>query len=479
MYVKLVFLLISLLSFQINASSISAFGDKNSYEPPIYEFKEPLSNKAFSSSFNLIDFNESEKNLCNHNYQLEYNTLVIAVEYNNQKFNFSESDISNRMFSIDNSVASYYKEATNQQTHIIPALDRNVNGILTLSLNKDHPGANLKSSDEKFRLFESDVKTSLDKIIQDDLFNFSKFDKNRNNRLETNELAIYFIFAGYEEAYSGNKYPNAVWGHRTYMNYYNSSAGIFINDFAASGEIFSNPNLNNSDKFLFEKGVVAHEMGHLLFCLPDLYDTDENRLYSGDIGNIDLMSSGSWNHEIGKTQGSSPSHFSTFSLSKMKLLNINHLDEIKHGDYSYNLSFNNMNSNIIFNKNDNERYFFEARGKIGNDSTLSDGLVITKITKNKDNDNFVLENINMKSPANQLENLNLDEKLFLSITAFTTDMIEVTTDEELIIIDPNKEELAVSSHKKVGSGSLSLLFIMFLFFLLLFNKSNTNKRRFK
>lgn len=51
-----------------------------------------------------------------------------------------------------------------------------------------------------------------------------------------------------------------------------------------------------------EIGVCAHELGHLLFGFPDLYDTD----YSSEgIGNWCLMAGGSWG---GSPQGSKPVH---------------------------------------------------------------------------------------------------------------------------------------------------------------------------
>ena len=55
-------------------------------------------------------------------------------------------------------------------------------------------------------------------------------------------------------------------------------------------------------------GVCAHELGHLLFGFPDLYDTD----YSSEgIGNWCLMAGGSWNNG-----GLTPAHPSAWCKSK-------------------------------------------------------------------------------------------------------------------------------------------------------------------
>ena len=55
---------------------------------------------------------------------------------------------------------------------------------------------------------------------------------------------------------------------------------------------------NDRDVFLLQKGLpagdrtLAHELGHLLFGFPDLYDTDYT---SEGIGDWCLMAAGSWN----------------------------------------------------------------------------------------------------------------------------------------------------------------------------------------
>src|SRR4029077_10126539 len=55
-------------------------------------------------------------------------------------------------------------------------------------------------------------------------------------------------------------------------------------------------------------GVCAHELGHLLFGFPDLYDTD----YSSEgIGNWCLMAGGSWNNG-----GLTPAHPSAWCKCK-------------------------------------------------------------------------------------------------------------------------------------------------------------------
>jgi immune inhibitor A len=59
-------------------------------------------------------------------------------------------------------------------------------------------------------------------------------------------------------------------------------------------------------------GVCAHEIGHLVFGWPDLYDTDYTSM---GIGNWCLMSGGSWG---GNPHGSKPCHPSAYCKSKQQ-----------------------------------------------------------------------------------------------------------------------------------------------------------------
>jgi immune inhibitor A len=67
-------------------------------------------------------------------------------------------------------------------------------------------------------------------------------------------------------------------------------------------------------------GVCAHEMGHLLFGWPDLYDTDYT---SEGIGDWCLMSGGSWNgREAGAEPGDLPSHPSAWCKADQGWVNV-------------------------------------------------------------------------------------------------------------------------------------------------------------
>ena len=66
-------------------------------------------------------------------------------------------------------------------------------------------------------------------------------------------------------------------------------------------------------------GVFAHELGHLLFEWPDLYDTD----YSSEgIGNWCLMAGGCWGFIGGNPHGSTPCHPSAWCKAQQNWIDL-------------------------------------------------------------------------------------------------------------------------------------------------------------
>lgn len=115
----------------------------------------------------------------------------------------------------------------------------------------------------------------------------------------------------------GANYPWNMWSHHTRL----SSAGygpIPTNDARHGGGVifidryFVAPILS-CEEDLIEMGVFCHELGHALG-LPDLYDTSDSALYTGDsrgIGFWGVMGRGGWNTP------SSPAHMTAFSKERL------------------------------------------------------------------------------------------------------------------------------------------------------------------
>lgn len=202
--------------------------------------------------------------------------LLIRVSFSDRTIISSVSDTNKSVFDTSLgalSVVNYYKDNSFGSFNILPAVHTQTGspaGILQIYTFYDHPYNSGNYS------WVADVLQSASQYIS-----FSDFDADHDGVISSDELAVHFILAGYEEATGTTKYPS-VWAH------YDPStvefSGIKIDGYSVSGE------LNGSSKPM-PIGVIVHELAHNILGLPDLYDT------SGMIDNygiFSLMSSGSW-----------------------------------------------------------------------------------------------------------------------------------------------------------------------------------------
>ena len=112
--------------------------------------------------------------------------------------------------------------------------------------------------------------------------NFAPYDNDGNGFVD----AFIVVHAGRGAEETGNQ--NHIWSHKWVLT------GARFN--ADGTKIFGYLTIPEDSKI----GVCAHELGHLLFGWPDLYDTDGS---SEGLGNWCLMGGGSWNGN-----GDIPSH---------------------------------------------------------------------------------------------------------------------------------------------------------------------------
>jgi immune inhibitor A len=110
-------------------------------------------------------------------------------------------------------------------------------------------------------------------IASDPLVNFAPYDNDANGFVD----AFIVIHAGSGGEQTGN--ANDIWSHKWVLE-----GGARTVD---TTKIFGYLTVPEDSKI----GVCCHELGHLLFGFPDLYDTDGS---SEGIGNWCLMAAGSW-----------------------------------------------------------------------------------------------------------------------------------------------------------------------------------------
>ena len=221
--------------------------------------------------------------------------ITLLVEFNDVKMKYSEAQWNNLFYGTTGStVNNYYKEVSDGKFAFAPANESSGttnDGIIKVLLNYNHPntGSNTGYANQKI---VSDALTAANPYI-----NYSEFDTNGNGRIDTNELHVVTIVAGYEASYGGGVSPT-VWGHRWATSV--TLDGKYLSTYTQQGEVHYN--------HMATIGILCHELGHDLG-LPDLYDYDGS---SQGVGIHSIMAGGSWGSS-GGYPGSSPTHFDGWS----------------------------------------------------------------------------------------------------------------------------------------------------------------------
>lgn len=222
--------------------------------------------------------------------------LVILVSFTDRSLVTTPSDWYNKIFSTSPgalSVANYYKENSSNLLTISPVPHTQVNGtgggIVSVMVNRTHPnsGSNYNYSDETNWINMALAQAG-------SFVDFNSLDTNNDGTLETSEVVIYFILAGYEA--SGSSYSPNIWAHAWSGPGVSAGSSKAVYSWALNGEL---NNASTQQGF----GVLTHELGHSMGGLPDLYDTSYT---NQGLGIFSLMSYGSWGADFGESGGDRP-----------------------------------------------------------------------------------------------------------------------------------------------------------------------------
>ena len=373
--------------------------------------------------------------------------LGILVSYNNIQITSSDTEWSRKLFGTDeHQLNHYYKETSNAKFQFEKAMESSGitnDGIISIHLDKNHPDTDIDSY--RFDIVtHPDLKKAL--IAVDNEVDFSMYDSDANGYITPDELLLTFIIAGYEDSYEGYHVTNGMWGHQSCVDYTNaptldsvSLMGCSHNgNYAMFGE--KHDVKNPYDATI---GIIAHELGHSAFSLPDLYNTHG---YEGGIGSFGLMGAGVWTRQSNKEHfGNTPTHFTAWS--KVYMGWVTPVEEsgsttlIETASNSYNI--------IKIPISANHYYLLENRNNNGYDKGLYDldglfdgGIAIWHINENKlTTDNFWENDVNNDTNNKgvdlvEAQNTNIDtysdggeKALFYSpfITAFGTKVTNIST----------------------------------------------------
>ncbi len=345
--------------------------------PTISSFSSSLSSttqeiSSFSSTFssNISSaISSKSSSSASPNLVREAPLLVIRVNYKNEDFISSAATWSQIIFGESEAQLNHYMREISNNNFTYKAVNESFatqnDGIITVFLNKNHPDSGADAS------IHSDLAQAL--IIADDFIDYAQYDTNLNGALSRDEFMPMFIIAGNEDAYSGANSDNGVWAHQSCTNFSNAptldevrlmscnSNGVY----AVFGERHNDPDIPNHDATI---GIIAHELGHASFNLPDLYDTTNA---SAGIGYFGLMGAGIWGQKnLQDLPGTSPSHMCAWSKIESGFIQAEELSAVENSQISLTESASDNYNIIKVPINSNEYFLLENRNKSGYDRGL-------------------------------------------------------------------------------------------------------------
>ncbi|WP_162847041.1 M6 family metalloprotease domain-containing protein [Mucilaginibacter gracilis] len=210
------------------------------------------------------------------------NVLVVLAEFSDQPLATPASHFEDLFFSSNviptGSVKEYYQEVTNGQITIQGDVIGPFMMPQTLAAYA-HLKSGMGSAKPNAQTMARDAIMALPPGL-----NLSDYDNDKDGYID----AFIVVHAGTGAEVTNN--PAQIWSHKWVLD----------------GGAYTPPgNVVNVYSYLtvpedYKLGVCAHELGHLLFGFPDLYDTSYR---SEGIGAWCLMSGGSWNNG-----GDTPAH---------------------------------------------------------------------------------------------------------------------------------------------------------------------------
>jgi len=300
--------------------------------------------------------------------------LVIRLDFANQHFIDNETVWQNKLFGTQHGeLNDYYHEISHNKFEFSPVTDDGnvTDGIVTVTFNSDHPDPDIDASDFTSKL-HTVLKAAIETVSADG-FDFSIYDTNGDNSISPDELIITFIMAGEEDSYSGGQYGNGVWAHQwcTQSTYTPTVDNVEVmacssgGNYAVFGERHKDSTTISHNATV---GIMAHELGHSAFALPDLYYGSNTR-----IGYYGLMSNGSW-AQVGTSgyPGDTPTHMCAWSKIDTGWYGPTSTSSDPTTDLQVHAT-GTANYNIIktpFNNASNEYFLVENRGDSGYDAGL-------------------------------------------------------------------------------------------------------------
>jgi immune inhibitor A len=220
------------------------------------------------------------------------NILCVLVEFSDKAKSVNAEDFDTLMFVNQvGTVRHFYNEVSYNNYDIVTVnlpsgIDWELAPQTYAYYCNGENGLNWYSYPRNAQKLAEDVVNLVDPVVD-----FSNYDNDGDGYVD----GVVIVHTGPGAEFKGGD-VNYIWSHKWSTRSPMLKDGKFIFEYSMQPEYWSAP----GDITL---GVFVHELGHLLFGLPDLYDTDYS---SKGIGRWSLMAGGSWNGPGG--MGDSPAH---------------------------------------------------------------------------------------------------------------------------------------------------------------------------
>jgi immune inhibitor A len=283
--------------------------------------------------------------------------IVVLVDYSDKHMTQAAGHFNDLFFSTGvlphGSVKEYYKEVTGGLVDLTGEVVGPFRLPQTLAWYANNNfGIGRPTGQPRANIMAKDAADAADSSV-----NFSLYDNDGNGFVD----AFIVVHAGGGGEQSGN--PGDIWSHKWTLPAPRPSDGK---------QIYAYLTIPEDSRI----GVCAHELGHLLFGFPDLYDTDNT---SEGVGNWCLMGGGSWNGG-----GDIPAHPSAWCKVQQgwaNTTNITAASTISVPDVKTSRNVHRLWKDGI---NGPEYFLLENRQRTGYDEKLpGEGLLIWHIDENQ------------------------------------------------------------------------------------------------
>lgn len=235
--------------------------------------------------------------------------MLLVVDFPNVKYDTTH-DWGEATFSGDYSLSQFYTDMSGGKFTFVPVeetsvydgdlnlneADKENDGVVHVTVSQEHGNWASLTDDEAAIEYLTAFKEAIEMAGQ--YVDYAKYDTNGNGMIETNELSVGIVVAGYEGSYTGDNEGNDdFWAHSwSFADAADAGAieypevnGVKLNKYIGIGEKFS-------DDLMSGVNVLTHELGHYLGLL-DYYDVDyydDGEWYYYTPGYFSPMDSGEW-----------------------------------------------------------------------------------------------------------------------------------------------------------------------------------------